>query len=110
MCYPVWRTCDEAADAISKESWVSLEKKTLSWSSLDKFGDVHATVDWGKSSIGQCVHDTCRLNLSSATKLEQATVRQKKRDVNECQAHHLCLVFLLQLRLQQPNACDLLLG
>ena len=86
MCSPVWRTCDAAADAISKESWVSLEKKTLLWSGLEKFGDVHATVDWGKSSIGQCVHDTCRFNLSSATKLEQVTVKdRKKREVNECQ-------------------------
>ena len=78
--------CNEAADAISKESWVSLEKKALLWSGLDKFGDVHATVDWGKGPIGQCVHDTCRLNLSSTKKLEQATVRQKKRELNECQA------------------------
>ena len=46
MCSPVWRTCDEAADAISTESWDSLEKKALLWSGLDKFGDVHATVDW----------------------------------------------------------------
>ena len=48
MCSPVWRTCDEAADAISTESWDSLEKKALLWSGLDKFGDVHATVDWVK--------------------------------------------------------------
>ena len=65
--------CDEAADAISTESWDSLEKKALLWSGLDKFGDVHATVDWGKGPIGQCVHDTCRVNLSRAKKLEQAT-------------------------------------
>ena len=87
MSSPVRRTCDEAADAISKESWVSLEKKALLiWSDLDKFGDVHANVDWGKGPIGQCVHDTCRLNLSSAKKLKQATVGQKKQEVNECQA------------------------
>ncbi len=66
---------DVAADAIYTERWDSLEKKALLWSGLDKFGDVHATVDWGKGPIGQRVHDTCRLNLSSAKKLEQATVR-----------------------------------
>ena len=41
--------CDEAADAISTESWDSLEKKALLWSDLDKFGDVHASVDWGNA-------------------------------------------------------------
>ena len=38
--------CDVNVDAITTEGWYSLEKKALLWSQLDKFGDVHATVDW----------------------------------------------------------------
>ena len=38
-----------------------------------------------------CVHDTCKLNLSSTKKLEQATVRQKnERSMNAKLSHHLC--------------------
>ena len=86
MCSPVWRTCDEAADAISKESWVSFEKKVLLWSGLDKLGDVQATVDWGKSPIGQCVHDTCRLNFIKCEETGTGHRKTEKRDVNACQA------------------------
>ena len=111
MCSPVRRTCDKASDAISTESCDSLEKKALLWRGLDKFGDVHATLDWGKGSIGQYAHDTSKLNLSSTKKLEQTTVRQKnERSMSAKLSHHLCLVFLLQLHLQQPNACDLLIS
>ena len=55
----------------------------------------------GKGPIGQRVHDTCRLNLSSAKKLEQATVRQKENEILKRSklSHHLCLVFFLQLSL-----------
>ena len=105
MCSPVWRTCDEAADAIYKESWVSFEKKALLWSGLDKLRDVHATVDWGKSPIGQCVHDTYRLNLSSAKKLEQATVRQKNKSStleNTWNCGHCHKSSVLLIRSYQP--------
>ena len=51
---------------------------------LDKFGDVHATVDWDKGPIGQGVHDACRLNLCNMKKFEHTNKRQKKREVDEC--------------------------
>ena len=47
-------------------------------SGLDKFGNIHATVDWDKGPARHCVHNTCRLTLK---KLEQAKTRQKKTRV-----------------------------
>ena len=77
--------CDEATDSItSSERWENLKKKALLWSCLDKFGDVHATVDWDKGPIGQRVHDACRLNLCNTKKLEQANKRHKNRVFDEC--------------------------
>ena len=61
-------------------------EKTLLWSGLDKFGNVHATVDWDKGSAGQCVHDSCRLTLCNVTKLEQTKKRQIKREIDEYQS------------------------
>ena len=60
------------------------QEKVLLWSGLDKFGDVHVTVDWDKGPIGQCVYNARRLNLCNMKKLEQANKRQKTRDVDEC--------------------------
>ena len=51
---------------------------------LDKFGDVHATVDWDKGPVGQYVHNTCMLTFSNTKKLEK---RQKKREADESQSH-----------------------
>ena len=79
--------CDEATDFISSiERWDNIKKKSLLWSGLDKFGNVHAIVDWDKGPAGQGVHDSCRLTLCNSKKLEQAKERQKKREFSECQS------------------------
>ncbi|KAI4830245.1 hypothetical protein KUCAC02_001891 [Chaenocephalus aceratus] len=81
------RVCSKATDAITSiEKWDTLKNNTELWSGLDKFGDVHTSIDWDTGPVGHCVHDTCRLTLCNATKLEQANNRQKKRVVDECQA------------------------
>ena len=67
-----------------KNGKISREK--LLSKGLDKFGDVYERVDWDKGSVGQFVHDTCRLTLSSARKLEQAINRQRKRESDESQS------------------------
>ncbi len=70
--------CDEATEAITLGVWEKLQENTLLWKDLDKFGDVHATVDWDKGPGGHCVHNTCKLTLSNGRKLEQAIKRQRK--------------------------------
>ena len=48
---------DEATDFITPtERWETLKKKALSWSGLDKFGDVHVTVDWNKRPVVSMMH------------------------------------------------------
>ncbi len=77
---------DEATDSISSiERWDNIKKKSLLWSGLDKFGNVHATVDWDRCPAGQGVHDSCRLTLCNSKKLEQAKERQKKQEFR-CQS------------------------
>ena len=63
------------------ERWENIKRNTMLWKGLDKFGDVHKTVDWDKGPTGHYVHEACRLTLCSAMKLEQAIKRQTKRDV-----------------------------
>ena len=71
--------CCEATDSITSiERWENVKKKALLLSGLDKFANVHATVDWDKGHVGQCVHNTCRLTLLNAKKLKQTKKRQKK--------------------------------
>lgn len=82
--------CDESTETITSiDRWKNLKEKAFLWSGLDKFGDVHATVDWDKGPMGQCVHDSCRLTLWNTRKLDQAKKRQKKREVNECQSQSM---------------------
>ena len=83
-----------------------MKEKALLWSSLDKFGDVHATVDWDKGPVGQYVHNTCMLTFSNTKKLEQAKKRQKKRELmNLNLIPHLFLRFVPQLWLHLPSGC-----
>lgn len=84
--------CDEATNSIpSTEKWEKLKEKALLWSGLDKFGNVYATVDWDRGPAGQCVHDSCRLTLCNAKKLEQAKKRQEKREFDQCQSVSLSM-------------------
>lgn len=81
------KLCNEATDAIvSVESWENLKKKALLWSGLDKFGDVYAAVDWENGPGGQCVHQSCKLTLWNAKKLEQAKTRREKIKAQESQS------------------------
>ena len=81
------RSRDEVTDSItSAEKWENLKRKALLLKGLDKFGDVYERVDWDKGSVGQFVHDTCRLTLSSARKLVQAINRERKRESDESQS------------------------
>ena len=44
--------CNETTDSISSiERWENMKEEALLWSGLDKFGDVHATVDWDKGPV-----------------------------------------------------------
>ena len=67
-----------------KNGKISREK--LLSKGLDKFGDVYERVDWDKGFVGQFVHDTSRLALSSARKLVQAINRERKRESDESQS------------------------
>ena len=58
----------------------TLLRKLKDGKGLDKFGEVHETVDWEKGHSGQCVHNSCQLTISSERKLKQAQQRQKKRE------------------------------
>ena len=78
------RFCNEATDSITSiERWENMKKKALLWRDLDRFGNVHAAVDWEKGPVGQYVHNTCRLTLWNAKKLKQSKERQKKREADE---------------------------
>jgi len=63
------------------ERWENIKRKTMLRKGLDKFGDVHKTIDWDKGPTGHYVHEAYRLTLCSAMKLERAIKRQTKRDV-----------------------------
>ncbi|KAI4796901.1 hypothetical protein KUCAC02_026681, partial [Chaenocephalus aceratus] len=53
------RVCSKATDAITSiEKWDTLKNNTELWSGLDKFGDVHTSIDWDTGPVGHCVHDT----------------------------------------------------
>ena len=81
------KSCDEATDSITSiERWENIKRKTMLWQGLDKFGDVHKTVDWDKGPTGHYVHEVCRLNLCTARKLEQVIKRQTTRDVDDSQS------------------------
>ncbi len=73
-CILCGEPCNETIDSISSlERWENIRKKAmLLWDGLDKFGNAYATVDWDKGPNGHCVHDSCRLTLYNAKKLEQA--------------------------------------
>ena len=81
------KLCEEAKDSLTSIGrWEKLTKKAQLWSDLNKFGDVHATVDWDIGPVGQCVHDAYRLTLRNTKKLEQANKRPTNREVDECQS------------------------
>ena len=54
---------------------------------MDKFGNIHSSVDWEHGPAGHCVHESCRMTLCNATKLEQAKKRQKKRELEQSRSH-----------------------
>ena len=86
-CILCGEPCNETIDSISSlERWENIHKKAMLWDGLDKFGNAYATVDWDKGPDGHCVHDSCRLTLYNANKLEQAQKRQKKRELDACQS------------------------
>ena len=86
-CILCCEPCDEATDCISSiERWENIKNKALLWKGLDKFGTVHEAVDWYKGPTGQYAHDSCRLTLCNARKLEQAKKRPQKRVLDECQS------------------------
>ena len=80
--------CDETTDYIKwEERWENIKLKTQLWSEPDKFGKVHATVDWDKGPTGHCVHESCMMTLFNARKVEQAKTRQLKQIQQNTDSH-----------------------
>ncbi len=79
---------NEVTDSISLiERWENIKRKSQLWIGLDKFGNIHSSVDWEHGPSGHCVHESCKMTLCNATKLEQAKKRQKKRELEQSHSH-----------------------
>ncbi len=73
---------NEATHSISTiERWDNIKRKSQLWIGLDKFGSIHSNVDWEHGPAGHWAHESCRMTLCNATKLEQAKKRQRKREL-----------------------------
>ena len=74
--------CCENTDAVRNlATWDNLKAKALLWRGLDKFGDIYATVDWDNGTGRHGVHKACKMTLWNGKKLDQAKIRQKKREL-----------------------------
>ena len=66
-------------DEISEQRWGTLKKHLEKWKGLDKFGELYDSVDWDAGPIGNYIHSTCSLKISSSRFLEMAQKRLEKR-------------------------------
>jgi len=56
---------------------------------FEQVGNIHSSVDWEHGPAGHFVHESCRMTLCNATKLEQAKKRQKKRELEKFYSHDM---------------------
>ena len=70
---------------ISGEQWTKIQEHARQWEGLDRYGDVYRVVNWQAGSKGQCVHKSCRLNLSSSKRLSQAKNRKEAEEKKRLQ-------------------------
>ena len=58
-CILCGNVCNEATDSISSiERWENIKRKSQLWIGLDKFGNIHSSVDWEHGPAGHCVHES----------------------------------------------------
>ena len=60
-----------------------MREKAKTWISLDTFGTVSETVDWGNGPEIYFLHSNCKLKLHKARVFYQATKKIEKKDQEE---------------------------
>ena len=81
MVYECFLKCGKLCtplETISSVKWERLESKTLNWSGLDKYGDIHKSTNWKNGPSNQFMHDACYIIISSKDKLDKAQTRKRK--------------------------------
>ena len=70
--------CDEKHTNYSPTLWSEFQDLALKWKGLDKFHDLHDSVDWASGPEDKLWHRHCKANIASSRKLQQARNRKEK--------------------------------
>ena len=77
-CIACHKNCS-LKETIGKEKWGALHAKSEKWEGLDKYGDLHKSIEWNAGPANKYIHNSCYTSISSPRTFKQAVNRKEKQ-------------------------------